>query len=131
MPAPAVRAVLTAKGRGLAEPVRATRFPLCSDYPHDLRRLPPPGERGNSVGFVVVLRLMAGLAQVDWQSLANEAQVRALLEDFVSHYTVSAVNQLALAVWFQRCPQASEHKLLMLFTGPQMNGIESERQSLL
>jgi hypothetical protein len=74
---------------------------------------------------------MAGLAQVDWQALANEAQVRALLEDFVSHYTLSAVNPLALAVWFEKSPQAGEHKLLMLFTGPEMDGIETERQPLL
>jgi len=68
---------------------------------------------------------------LDWQSLANKAQVRALLEDFVSHYTLSAVNQLALAVWFERSPQAGEHKLLMLFTGPEMNKFEFERQPLL
>ncbi len=74
---------------------------------------------------------MAGLVQVDWQSLANEAQVRALLEDFVAHHAQSAVNQLALAVWFGKSPQADEHKLLMLFTGPAMSKIEIERQPLL
>ncbi len=97
---------------------------------------------------------MAVLAQVDWQSLANEAQVRALLKDFVSHYTLSGPNQLALAVWFekssglgdhgqhgpslmphfglpQKSPGAGEHKLLMLFTGPVMNKMEFDRQPLL
>jgi hypothetical protein len=89
---------------------------------------------------------MAGLTQVDWQALANEAQVRALLQDFVSHYTLSAVNQLALAVWFQKpsaqpvmprfglrqkSPGAGEHNLLMLFTGPEMNEIASDHQPLL
>lgn len=80
---------------------------------------------------MVALQLMAGLIQIDWQAVANEAQVRALLEDFVSQYTLSVVNQLALAVWFERSPQANEHKLLMLFTGPGMNEIELERQPLL
>ena len=102
-----------------------------SAFPIFLDGCLPVGERGNSVGFVVVLELMAGLAQVDWQSLANEAQVRALLEDFVSHYTLSGLNQLALAAWFERSPQGSEHKLLMLFTGPEMNNIEFDRQPLL
>ena len=74
---------------------------------------------------------MAGLTQIDWQSVANEANVRALLEDFISQYTASPVNQLALAVWFERSPQASEHKLLMLFTGPEMSKIEPVRHSLL
>jgi hypothetical protein len=95
--------------------------------------------------------VMAGLAQVDWQSLANEAQVRALLEDFVSRYTLSGPNQLALAVWFekssglgdhgqhgqsvmprfglrQKSPGADEHKLLMLFAGPEMSEIKLEHQ---
>ena len=63
--------------------------------------------------------------------MASEANVRALLEDFISHYTASPVNQLALAVWFERSPQGSEHKLLMLFTGPEMNKIEPVRQPLL
>jgi len=102
---------------------------------------------------VVVFHLMAGLAQVDWQLLANEAQVRALLEDFVSYYTPSAVNQLALAVWFEKSPGAGErkqsglprmprfgmpegspatgeHKLLVLITGPEMSGIGSELRPL-
>jgi len=74
---------------------------------------------------------MAGLTQIDWQSVASEANVRALLEDFISQYTLSPVNQLALAVWFERAPQGSEHKLLMLFTGPEMNKIEPVRHSLL
>jgi hypothetical protein len=74
---------------------------------------------------------MAGLTQIDWQSVASEANVQALLEDFISHYTASPVNQLALAVWFERSPQSSEHKLLMLFTGPEMNKIEPVRQPLL
>jgi len=74
---------------------------------------------------------MAGLTQIDWQSVASEANVQALLEDFISHYTASPVNQLALAVWFERSPQGSEHKLLMLFTGPEMNRIEPVRQPLL
>jgi hypothetical protein len=80
---------------------------------------------------VVIFHLMAGLTQIDWQSVASEANVRALLEDFISHYTASPVNQLALAVWFERSPQGSEHKLLMLFTGPEMNKIEPVRQPLL
>jgi hypothetical protein len=74
---------------------------------------------------------MAGLTQIDWQSVANEANVRALLDDFISQYTFSPVNQLALAVWFERAPQGSEHKLLMLFTGVEMNRIEPVRQPLL
>lgn len=74
---------------------------------------------------------MAGLTQIDWQSVANEANVRALLEDFVSQYTRSPVNELALAVWFERSPQAAEHKLLMLFTGPEMNNIELAHHALL
>lgn len=74
---------------------------------------------------------MAGLTQIDWQSVANEANVRALLEDFISHYTASPVSHLALAVWFERAPQGSEHKLLMLFTGPEMNKIEPARHPLL
>jgi hypothetical protein len=74
---------------------------------------------------------MAGLTQIDWQSVASEANVRALLEDFISQYTWSPVNQLALAVWFERSPQGGEHKLLMLFTGPEMNKIEPIRHSLL
>ena len=112
------------------------------------------GEQENSGDFVVVLLTMAGLVQVDWQSLANEAQVRALLEDFVSQYTLSAANQLALAVWFEKSPTAGEHKprslppmpryglpeesagpgehkLLMLFTGPETDRIEPLRQPLL
>ena len=74
---------------------------------------------------------MAGLTQIDWQAAANEAQVRALLEDFVSQYTLPTANQLALAVWFDKSPDAGEHKLLMLFVGPEMNNIESELQPLL
>ncbi len=74
---------------------------------------------------------MAGLAQIDWQSVANEANVRALLEDFISQYTASPVSHLALAVWFERAPQGSEHKLLMLFTGPEMNQIERAHHPLL
>ncbi|MGO8788460.1 MAG: hypothetical protein ACLQVL_13915 [Terriglobia bacterium] len=74
---------------------------------------------------------MAGLTQIDWQSVANEANVRALLEDFISQYSASPVNQLALAVWFDRDPQGSEHKLLMLFTGLEMNKIEAVHHSLL
>lgn len=74
---------------------------------------------------------MAGLTQIDWQSVANEANVQALLEDFVSQYTRSPVTQLALAVWFGRSAQASEHKLLMLFTGSETNNIELVHHSLL
>jgi len=80
---------------------------------------------------MVAWQLMAGLTQVDWLSVASEANVRTLLEDFASHYTASPVNQLALAVWFERSPQANEHKLLMLFTGPEMNAIEPVRIPLL
>jgi hypothetical protein len=57
--------------------------------------------------------------------------VKALLEDFVSQYTRSPVNQLALAVWFERSPQGNEHKLLMLFTGLEMNKIEPAHHPLL
>jgi hypothetical protein len=76
---------------------------------------------------------MAGLAQVDWQSLANEANVRALLEDLVTYYKgVYGGQQLALAVWFHKSPHESEHNLLALFTGPELGRIAiSERQSLL
>ena len=78
--------------------------------------LPPGGRAWNWANTVLEFEVMAGLAQLDWKSLANEAQVRALLEDFLSHYTLPAANQLALAVWYDRSSQGDEHKLLMLFT---------------
>jgi hypothetical protein len=76
---------------------------------------------------------MAGVAQIDWQSLANEAHVRALLEDLISYYRgVYEGRQLALAVWFHKSPEGSEHHLLALFAGPPLGRIAvSERQSLL
>lgn len=75
---------------------------------------------------------MAELLQLDWKAFAKEANIRALLEDFVSHYkgvepTLFPGGQLAMAVWFGRAPQSSEHHLLMLFTAPPMNTIDLHR----
>jgi hypothetical protein len=71
--------------------------------------------------------------QIDWQSLANEAHIRALLEDLITYYKgVYEGQQLALAVWFHKSPQAPEHHLLALFTGLPLGRIAGpERQSLL
>jgi hypothetical protein len=71
--------------------------------------------------------------QIDWQSLANEAHIRALLEDLIAYYKgVYEGQQLALAVWFHKSRQALEHDLLALFTGPPLGRIVIPgRQSLL
>jgi hypothetical protein len=76
---------------------------------------------------------MANLAQLDWKALAKEANVQALLEDLIEYYKgVYKGQQLALAVWYGRSPEADEYDLLVLFTGPPMNRIVlSEHQSLL
>lgn len=76
---------------------------------------------------------MAGITQIDWTSLANEANARALLEDLMSYYKgLYQGQQLALAVWFGKSPQQPEHSVLALFTGPPVGRIVGpERQSLL
>ena len=76
--------------------------------------------------------IMAGSIQIDWKAVAEEANIRALLESLVRYYKGRYPGyELALAVWFQKTPQAVDHNLLALFTGPPMNRIVvSERQPL-
>ncbi len=52
---------------------------------------------------------MAELAQIDWKTLATEANVRALLEDFIQPYKgVYPTHRLDLAFWFGKSPQSQE-----------------------
>ena len=75
---------------------------------------------------------MPGLTQIDWKAVAEEANIRGLLESLVRYYKgVYPGHDLALAVWFQKTAQAVDHNLLVLFTGLPMNRIAmSQRQPL-
>jgi len=75
---------------------------------------------------------MGNLSQLDLRAKGAEFRVRALLEDLVESYKgVNPGNQLALALWFGKESAETDHKLLMLFTGPLVTRILKERLSLL
>lgn len=69
---------------------------------------------------------MADLAQLDLAAKGGEARLRAHLEDFVEYYfniKIPGHDQLALVMWFGKSPQTSEHNLLALFAGYEINRI--------
>lgn len=67
---------------------------------------------------------MANLAQIDLGAKAQEARIRALLEDLTEEYVgVYPANRLALAVWFQRSSGIHEQHLLLVYGGTIVSGM--------
>lgn len=61
---------------------------------------------------------MSDLAQLDLEAAGGQARIRALLEDLMDYLRrgLYGIDEMALAVWYEKSPRTSLHNVLTLFS---------------